>query len=219
MKNKAVIFDLDGTLIDSIEDLAIIVNQALEENGFETKEIEEYKLFIGDGAKVLIHRASGLPLEHEMITVLHKRFFEIYRDKIDSKTVVYEGIYKLLDKLEKLNYKKAILSNKPDHFTQDCVNKFFKGFDFVNVSGQKKELPKKPDPTAALNIAKQLEEDVSNIYFVGDTKVDINTAKNAGMKSIGVLWGFRDEKELKDHGADYIVRNANELYDILVQDN
>jgi phosphoglycolate phosphatase len=215
MNNKAVIFDLDGTLIDSIEDLAISVNQALEENGFETKDIEEYKLFIGDGAKVLIHRASGLPLEHEMITVLHKRFFEVYKEKIDSKTVVYEGIYELLDNLEKINYKKAILSNKPDHFTQDCVQKFFPNYDFINISGQKKELPKKPDPTAAINIAKQLEENLSDIFFVGDTKVDIQTAKNAGMVAIGVLWGFRDEKELRENGADFIVKDANELYQII----
>lgn len=215
MKNKAVIFDLDGTLIDSIEDLAISVNQALEENGFEKRDLEEYKLFIGDGAKVLIHRASGLPLDDDMITTLHKRFFEVYREKIDSKTVVYKGIYEVLNKLESTNYKKAILSNKPDHFTQDCVKKFFSDYNFVNISGQKKELPKKPDPTAAINIAKQLGEDVSNIYFVGDTKVDINTAKNAGMISIGVLWGFRDEKELKDYGADYIVSSPEELYEVL----
>jgi len=96
------------------------------------------------------------------------------------------------------------------------MNKFFSDYSFVNISGQKDEIPKKPDASAALLIAKDLEKDVKSIYFVGDTKIDMQTAKNAGMIAIGVLWGFRDEKELKDNGADFIVSNTDELYNILI---
>ncbi len=146
---------------------------------------------------------------------MHEKFKVIYKDKIDSKTKVYDGIYELLSKLENINYKKAILSNKPHNFTLDCVNKFFPDFTFVNISGQKTNIAKKPDPIAALNIAKEFDLDSKKVYFVGDTKVDMQTAKNAGMIAIGVLWGFRDEKELRENGADYIVNTPNEIWDLI----
>lgn len=216
MSQKAVIFDLDGTLIDSLEDLANSVNQTLSEFGFNTHEINAYKHFIGDGVKILLKRATNEETDEETIEKLHQRFKVIYKKEIDSKTKVYEGIYELLENLEKINYPKAILSNKPHNFTLDCMDNFFSNYSFVNISGQKDTIAKKPDAQAALLIAKQLNKDVRDIYFVGDTKIDMQTAKNAGMKAIGVLWGFRDEKELKDNGADFIVSNTDELYNILV---
>ena len=216
MSQKAVIFDLDGTLIDSLEDLANSVNQTLSEFGFNTHEINAYKHFIGDGVKILLKRATNEETDEETIEKLHQRFKVIYKKEIDSKTKVYEGIYELLENLEKINYPKAILSNKPHNFTLDCMDNFFSNYSFVNISGQKDTIAKKPDAQAALLIAKQLNKDVRDIYFVGDTKTDMQTAKNAGMKAIGVLWGFRDEKELKDNGADFIVSNTDELYNILV---
>ena len=216
MSQKAVIFDLDGTLIDSLEDLANSVNQTLSEFGFNTHEINAYKHFIGDGVKILLKRATNEETDEQTIEKLHQRFKVIYKKEIDSKTKVYEGIYELLENLEKINYPKAILSNKPHNFTLDCMDNFFSNYSFVNISGQKDTIAKKPDAQAALLIAKQLNKDVRDIYFVGDTKIDMQTAKNAGMKAIGVLWGFRDEKELKDNGADFIVSNTDELYNILV---
>ena len=216
MSQKAVIFDLDGTLIDSLEDLANSVNQTLSEFGFNTHEINAYKHFIGDGVKILLKRATNEETDEQTIEKLHQRFKVIYKKEIDSKTKVYEGIYELLENLEKINYPKAILSNKPHNFTLDCMDNFFSNYSFVNISGQKDTIAKKPDAQAALLIAKQLNKDVRDIYFVGDTKTDMQTAKNAGMKAIGVLWGFRDEKELKDNGADFIVSNTDELYNILV---
>ena len=216
MSQKAVIFDLDGTLIDSLEDLANSVNQTLKEFGFNTHEISAYKYFIGDGVKVLLNRATDEKVDEETINKLHKRFKVIYKSEIDSKTKVYNGIYKLLEKLEKQDYEKAILSNKPHNFTLDCMNKFFKDYNFINISGQKDDIPKKPDASASLLIASEFKKDVKDIYFVGDTKVDMQTAKNAGMIAIGVLWGFRDEKELRDNGADFIVSNTDELYNILI---
>jgi len=216
MSQKAVIFDLDGTLIDSLEDLANSVNQTLSEFGFDTHKINAYKYFIGDGVKVLLQRATNNNLDEQTIEKLHKRFKVIYKKEIDSKTKVYDGIYELFEKLEKENYPKAILSNKPHNFTLDYIKKFFGDYSFINISGQKDSIPKKPDPKAALLIADEFKKDVKDIYFVGDTKIDIQTAKNAGMIAIGVLWGFRDEKELRENGADFIVSNTNELYNILV---
>ena len=216
MPQKAVIFDLDGTLIDSLEDLANSVNQTLNEFGFDTHEINAYKYFIGDGVKVLLQKATNNNLDEQTIEKLHKRFKVIYKKEIDSKTKVYNGIYELFDKLEKVNYQKAILSNKPHNFTLDYIEKFFKNYSFINVSGQKDTIAKKPDAQAALLIADEFKKDVKDIYFVGDTKIDMQTAKNAGMISIGVLWGFRDEKELRENGADFIVSNTDELYNILL---
>jgi len=216
MTQKAVIFDLDGTLIDSLEDLANSVNQTLSEFGFNTHEINAYKYFIGDGVKVLLKKATDYKESDEIIAELHERFKVIYKKEIDTKTTVYEGIYSLLENLENTDYPKAILSNKPHNFTIDCINKFFYDFTFVNISGQKHTIAKKPDAQAAFLIANELKKDVKDIYFVGDTKVDMQTAKNAGMIAIGVLWGFRDEKELRDNGADFIVSNTNELYNILI---
>ena len=216
MTNKAVIFDLDGTLIDSLEDLANSVNQTLSEFNYDTHEIDAYRYFIGDGVKVLLKRAIKDEVSDEIIAKLHERFKVIYKKEIDTKTKVYDGIYDLLNKLEKINYKKAILSNKPHNFTLDCMDKFFDKYSFINISGQKHTIPKKPDASAALIIAKEFNEDVNNIYFVGDTKVDMQTAKNAGMIAIGVLWGFREEVELRENGADYIVSNTEELYELLI---
>ena len=216
MTNKAVIFDLDGTLIDSLEDLANSVNQTLSEFNYDTHEIQAYRYFIGDGVKVLLKRAIKEEVSDDIISKLHERFKVIYKKEIDTKTKVYDGIYELLTKLENINYKKAILSNKPHNFTLDCMDKFFPEYSFVNISGQKHTIPKKPDASAALIIAKEFNEDSKSIYFVGDTKVDMETAKNAGMIAIGVLWGFREESELREHGADYIVSSTEELYDILV---
>lgn len=216
MSQKAVIFDLDGTLIDSLEDLANSVNQTLREFGFKTHEINAYKYFIGDGVKILLKRAIADTVNEQTIAKLHERFKVIYKKEIDTRTKVYDGIYELFNKLEKQDYQKAILSNKPHNFTLDCMDKFFKDYSFVNISGQKDTIAKKPDAQAALLIADELKKDVKDIYFVGDTKIDMQTAKNAGMIAIGVLWGFRDEKELRENGADFIVSNTDELYNILI---
>ena len=203
-------------MIDSLEDLANSVNQALYEFDLPIHSIDEYKYFIGDGVKVLLKKAtSESNINDDMIAKLHEKFKVIYKDKIDSKTKVYDGIYELLSKLEDINYKKAILSNKPHNFTLDCVNKFFPDFTFVNISGQKTNIAKKPDPIAALNIAKEFKVDPCKVYFVGDTKVDMQTAKNAGMTAIGVVWGFRDKKELIENGADYIVNTPNEIWELI----
>ena len=211
---KTVIFDLDGTLLDSIEDIASSMNKVLESLQLPTHKIEDYKHFVGGGVDILVENAlsnQSKEIKYEVI----KRFKIEYDGKLHSKTLPYDGIYELLDELKKLDINLAVLSNKPHEFTVSYVNHFFKNYNFKEIHGQKKDVPKKPDPKAALDIVKCLDSSCENTYFIGDTKIDMQTAKSANMTAIGVLWGFRDEKELKDFGADFIVSNPLEILKII----
>ena len=211
---KTVIFDLDGTLLDSIEDIASSMNKVLESLQLPTHKIEDYKHFVGGGVDILVENAlnnQSKEIKDEVI----KRFKIEYDGKLHSKTLPYDGIYELLDELKKLDINLAVLSNKPHEFTVSYVNHFFKNYNFKEIHGQKKDVPKKPDPKAALNIVKCLDSSCENTYFIGDTKIDMQTAKSANMTAIGVLWGFRDEKELRDFGADLIVSNPLEILKII----
>ncbi|WP_066164748.1 HAD family hydrolase [Aliarcobacter cryaerophilus] len=211
---KTVIFDLDGTLLDSIEDIASSMNKVLESLQLPTHKIEDYKHFVGGGVDILVENAlsnQSKEIKDEVI----KRFKIEYDGKLHSKTLPYDGIYELLDELKKLDINLAVLSNKPHEFTVSYVNHFFKNYNFKEIHGQKKDIPKKPDPKAALDIVKCLNSSCENTYFIGDTKIDMQTAKNANMTAIGVLWGFRDEKELRDFGADFIVSNPLEILKII----
>ncbi|MEM5559014.1 HAD family hydrolase [Aliarcobacter cryaerophilus] len=211
---KTVIFDLDGTLLDSIEDIASSMNKVLESLQLPTHKIEDYKHFVGGGVDILVENAlsnQSKEIKDEVI----KRFKIEYDGKLHSKTLPYDGIYELLDELKKLDINLAVLSNKPHEFTVSYVNHFFKNYNFKEIHGQKKDVPKKPDPKAALDIVKCLDSSCENTYFIGDTKIDMQTAKSANMTAIGVLWGFRDEKELRDFGADFIVSNPIEILKII----
>lgn len=207
---KTVIFDLDGTLLDSIEDIASSMNKVLESLQLPTHKIEDYKHFVGGGVDILVENAlsnQSKEIKDEVI----KRFKIEYDGKLHSKTLPYDGIYELLDELKKLDINLAVLSNKPHEFTVSYVNHFFKNYNFKEIHGQKKDVPKKPDPKAALDIVKCLDSSCENTYFIGDTKIDMQTAKSANMTAIGVLWGFRDEKELNEHGADFIVKHPLDI--------
>ncbi|MFY9107809.1 HAD family hydrolase [Aliarcobacter cryaerophilus] len=211
---KTVIFDLDGTLLDSIEDIASSMNKVLESLQLPTHKIEDYKHFVGGGVDILVENALNNQSK-EIKDEVTKRFKVEYDGKLHSKTLPYDGIYDLLDELKKLDINLAVLSNKPHEFTVSYVNHFFKNYNFKEIHGQKKDVPKKPDPKAALDIVKCLDSSCENTYFIGDTKIDMQTAKSANMTAIGVLWGFRDEKELRDFGADFIVSNPLEILKII----
>ena len=211
---KTVIFDLDGTLLDSIEDIASSMNKVLESLQLPTHKIEDYKHFVGGGVDILVENAlsnQSKEIKDEVI----KRFKIEYDGKLHSKTLPYDGIYELLDELKKLDINLAVLSNKPHEFTVSYVTHFFKNYNFKEIHGQKKDVPKKPDPKAALDIVKCLDSSCENTYFIGDTKIDMQTAKSANMTAIGVLWGFRDEKELRENGADFIVKEPLEIINII----
>ncbi len=215
MKNKAIIFDLDGTLLDSLEDIAVCANKVLEEFNLPIHKIEDYKNFVGSGAEVLIRNCSPKDLDEKQILALLESFKNIYEKNLHSSTKPYDGIYELLEKLHSNNIKFAVLSNKPHEFTVKYVEKFFSKFNIQEIHGQKKFIPKKPDPKAAIDIAKALNLPCENFFFVGDTDVDMKTAKNANMTAIGVKWGFREESELWENGADYIVKTPLDIFELL----
>jgi len=211
---KTIIFDLDGTLLDSIEDIAISMNKVLKELNLPIHKIEDYKYFVGSGVDVLVENALK-ESSQDMKKEVSARFKKEYDQKLHENTKPYEGIYELLDELKKLDYNLAVLSNKPHDFTVQYVDYLFKDYGFKEVQGQKVEVPRKPDPIGAINIAKALNIPCEEIFFVGDTLVDMKTAKSAGMKAIGVLWGFRDEKELNENGADFIVKHPLDILEIV----
>lgn len=211
---KTIIFDLDGTLLDSIFDIAKSMNKVLKSLNLPIHKIEDYKYFVGSGVDVLIENALK-GKSKDIKDEVSKRFKIEYDGKLHENTFPYDGIYNLLDELKKLGFNLAVLSNKPHKLTISYVNHFFKSYDFKEIHGQKNDVPKKPNPTAAINIAKALNVSCKDVYFVGDTKVDMQTAKSAGMTAIGVLWGFRDEKELKEFGADFIVSKPLDMLKIV----
>lgn len=215
MKIKAVIFDLDGTLIDSLEDMARSMNDVLSEFNFPTHPLSAYNQFVGDGALYLTQRAVPKDCPLDFIEAVLARYKEVYDQAIYNSTKPYEGIYELLTKLQDANYKMGILSNKPHEFTLKYAQRLFGQFNFSQIHGQKEDVPKKPHPQGALNIAKAFNLTSDEIVYVGDTPTDIHTAHNAQMKSIGVLWGFRTKEELQEAGATFLAATPQDIWDIL----
>lgn len=215
---KAVIFDLDGTVLDTLSTIAHFGNLSLEHFGFDAIETEKYKYFAGDGKVQLIHRMleyHGADNEETFIKVEARYDMEYEADPI-YKTKPFEGIVAQLLKLKKRGIKLAILSNKPDNVTVMVAKEIF-GDLFDIIHGKRENISKKPDPMGTKLLVNELGIEVGECVFVGDTNVDIYTAKNVGMKSIGVLWGFRDEKELKDAKADYIIEKTEQIYDTILK--
>ncbi len=213
--NKAIIFDLDGTLIDSLEDIAVCMNQVLKELNLPIHKIEDYKYFVGGGISILVDNALDKNVSKELKDEVTSRFKVIYDQKLHEKTLPYEGIYELLDELVKLDFKIGILSNKPHEFTFEYAKNLFSKYNIQEIHGQKKEVPKKPDPIAAIEIAQRFDIACEETYFVGDTMVDMQTAVNAKMIGIGVLWGFRDEEELMSNGATFVVKHPLDILEIV----
>jgi phosphoglycolate phosphatase len=215
MNNKAIIFDLDGTLIDSLEDIAVCMNQVLDELNLPTHKIDDYKYFVGGGISILVDNALDKNTSDETKKLVSEKFKIVYDQKLHAKTLPYEGIYDLLDELKRLDFKIGILSNKPHEFTIAYAKNLFSKYEMKEVHGQKSHIAKKPDPIAAIKIAQSFDVPCEEVYFVGDTMVDMQTAVNAKMIGIGVLWGFRDEEELMSNGATFVVKHPLDILDIV----
>ena len=215
-KYKAVIFDLDGTLLNTLDDIAESMNTALSEFGFPPHKLDEYRYMVGNGLKPLVERA--VPPSQRTPTVLsqvEQRLRAIYQSRWDRKTRLYPGIAELLDKLSQARMSLNILSNKPHEYTVVVVEKFLSQWTFEIVLGQKEDIPKKPAPDGALLIARQLGLSPGAIIYLGDTPVDMETARLAGMLPLGVSWGFRPPTELQQAGAKAILHQPLELLDFL----
>lgn len=208
---KAVIFDLDGTLLNTLEDLANACNYALEKCGFSTHEIEKYRKFVGDGKYKLIERT--IPEKVKTPEVLNKVlaiYDEYYGQHMMDVTKPYPGIIELLDVLNEKGLKLAVVSNKPNEFAREVVKIFFED-RLQLVFGQRANFPTKPNPVTVFEVFENFKVTPEECIYVGDSNVDIVTAKNAGVKSVGVAWGFRGKEELEAEGADFIVYTAEEL--------
>lgn len=216
MENAAVIFDLDGTLLDSLADIALAANRVLESRHLPTHELPAYRHFVGNGVDVLMERA--MPPEQrdeESIASSSAQFRRVYAETWNFSTCPYAGIRDLLEVLTQRQIPLAILSNKPHPNTITCVNEFFDATTFSVVFGQRQNVPCKPDPAAALEIASQLGVVPARCLFVGDSNVDMQTAVNAGMAGIGVTWGFRSRAELLESGARLTIDHPLELLGVL----
>ncbi|MGD9334600.1 MAG: HAD family hydrolase [Desulfobacterales bacterium] len=216
MKYKAVLFDLDGTLIDTVYDIGDAANRVLSNRGLPTHSISTYRLFIGEGVRMLLTRA--LPEEsrtQDLITACLKEFIEDYRYNYNVKTNLYDGIPELLDILKLRGLKLAILSNNPDPITKDRVAFFLSEWNFDVVLGQHDSIPRKPDPQGALKVAQRLAIPPSNFIYLGDTAIDMKTAGSAGMFPVGALWGFRSLAELKENGARALIEAPIQLIDVI----
>ncbi len=208
---RAVLFDLDGTLLDSLGDLAESMNAVLREDGLPAHPVDDYRYFIGEGVRLLVSRA--LPGERQDEASI-ETYLQRYRKSYEARwhlSKPFPGIRELLDALVKRGIPMAVVSNKPDLFTQQCVTQLFPSWPWAAVLGQSKTFPRKPAPEGALHVANQLDVEPARCLFVGDSDIDMRTGVNAGMTSVGVSWGFRPEKELKEAGAQHLIASPQEL--------
>jgi len=212
LKYRAILFDLDGTLLNTLQDVADAVNKGLSSLSFPQHTTEAYKTIIGEGRDVLVRRA--LPVDHrddETALKLLNMVNAEYQIHWSDNTRPYPGIPELLDALAAKHIKIAVLSNKADDLTNLCVTKLLSQWRFTLVAGAKPSVPNKPDPTAALQIAKQLDISPAEFLYLGDSDIDMKTANRAGMYAIGAGWGFRSEQELLGAGAKAVIQHPEEL--------
>lgn len=213
---QAVIFDLDGTLLDTLDDLADSTNRVLSRHGYPTHPTEAYKYFVGDGIEKLAFRV--LPpkeRDEQTISTCVNALREDYGRHWKDQTRLYDGIEDMLSGLSRLGIKLAILSNKPHHLTEITVSHYFANWSFNEVAGAVAGIPKKPDPAGAIQIIDKMKIAAENFLYLGDTSTDMKTAKGAGVLAIGALWGFRTETELIESGAKAVISNPAEIFNHL----
>jgi phosphoglycolate phosphatase len=208
---KLVIFDLDGTLANTLEDLAVATNYGLEKAGLPTHPIESYNFMVGSGADNLVKRAMSPVESSELFKVVKDGFNEYYNAHSIDKTTAYEDTAQFLDYLSQKGVKTAVLSNKPDEFVAKILEKIFPNHKFSYAWGKKPEYNIKPDPSALNAIIAKAGVEKSECIYVGDSDVDCFTSHNAEVKCCGVSWGFRGRKELETAGADVVVDKAMDI--------
>jgi len=211
MRHTSIIFDLDGTLLDTLAGLVITGNEVLARYGFPSHVSEKYRYFVGDGLKTLMERITPAGTGKYVLDECCGLFSDLYAKNWKFSCVPYDGVPEMLATLRKNSFPLAVLSNKPHAFTSLIVEDFFPGGIFSLVYGQRDGFAKKPDPEVALEIAARFGSRPSETVFVGDSGVDIRTGKAAGMMTVGVAWGFREREELMENKADIIINSPMEL--------
>ncbi|MBO5902320.1 MAG: HAD family hydrolase [Alistipes sp.] len=218
MKYDIVIFDLDGTLLNTIGDLAASVDYVMRSRNLPEHNDAEYRQMVGGGIKRLVERAlpEALAANEEYVDECVTQFRRYYVDNIDRHTVPYEGMCELLADLQRSGVKLAVASNKFQHGTDRLVSKFFSDIDFVAVEGNREGAPLKPDPQIVTGILSRAGIAPERAVMIGDSGIDIRTAQAAGIDSIGVAWGFRFAEELYEVGAQRVVSQVEELREYLL---
>ncbi len=216
MKKTTVVFYLDGTLLDNLQDIANAVKDALEHQGMPKRTLEEVRQFVGNGVRLLMIRAvpdgESKPLFEETFAL----FKDYYGEHCNDNTKPYAGVVELIETLKKKGYAVAIVSNKIDFAVKELNDLYFKGIVPVAI-GEKEDIRRKPAPDTVFEALKELGKTKEEAIYVGDSDVDIETAKNAGMPCISVLWGFRDKEFLAEHGAEYYAETTEEVSELIAK--
>jgi phosphoglycolate phosphatase len=216
MKFKAAVFDLDGTLLDTLEDIADSMNSVLLKHGHPIHDVEPYKYFVGDGFRNLVFRALPESMRSDpYVDNCYSEVREEYAKRWNNKTKAYDGISEMLDELSYRGLKLSVLSNKSDDFAKLMIKQLLPHWRFYPVYGERYGIPKKPDPAAAVEISGILGVRPDECLYLGDTGVDMTTAVSAGMFAVGVLWGFRKADELLANGANMLVREPLEVLKLI----
>lgn len=212
---KAFIFDLDGTLIDSLADIAESINRMLDGRGYPRCEANDFKQMVGDGMEKLVERALPEAVRsEELIRVCVEEYRAHYDTLWDSKTRPYAGIVEMLAELKGRGVRLGVISNKAHRFTVPMTEHFFGTTVFDHILGQRTEVPRKPAPDGAHEMAAFLGLQTNEMAYVGDSGIDMAFAKSSGMRAVGVRWGFRSEAELLEHGAEVLISQPAELFDL-----
>lgn len=210
---KAFFFDLDGTLLDSLADIGNACNAILEKHGYPTHPLPEYRRFVGNGFGKLVRATlpADAALDDQTKAQLVEEARQYYGLHMCDCTRPYDGVISALEILSAAGHPLAILSNKPEEHTLEIVQRYFSAIPFTLVRGARKDVPLKPQPHALLDMMKTMHTSASQTLYVGDSDVDILTARNAGVISVGVAWGFRGADELRQAGADHIIDTPSQL--------
>lgn len=210
---KAIIFDLDGTLLDTLEDIAASCNVVLKRRGWAAHPVDDYRRMVGNGFLTLVRRAMPMyvPLDLELVDEVAAEARNEYSEHMLDRTKPYAGVREALLELAGREIPLSVLSNKPDEQSRKLIGHFFPDIPFVCVQGALPDVPLKPDPASLLRILEIMQAHKCRSCYVGDSNVDMITARNAGIMGIGVAWGFRGSGELHKYGADRIIASPREL--------
>jgi phosphoglycolate phosphatase len=215
MQWRAVLFDLDGTLLDTLTDLASAVNRVLASRGLPTHPAEAFRFFAGNGSWNMLKRALPEGTGEEIIAQCVAEYRSDYARHWADHTKPYPGIVALLEGIREMGLRTAVLTNKYQEFAELTISRYFPDDNLHPIIGMRDDLPLKPDPEGALLAARMLSVDPGQILYLGDSNVDMRTALSAGMYPVGVLWGFRTARELEETGARLLLKEPEELLDFI----
>ena len=214
MKYKSVVFDLDGTLLDTLGDLKNSVNFALRKNGLPERSTEEIRSFVGNGIRLLIERSVAADTPREITDKCFEDFKSHYAENSAVLTKPYDGIIEVLEELKNNNIKLSVVSNKADFAVKILVERYFPGL-FDCAYGEKEGIARKPAPDSVFAVINEMNSEFSETIYVGDSEVDIETSKNAGLPCVAVTWGFRNKSVLECLNPEYIIDIPSEIIDVL----